>query len=77
MRFHGSGLPPRSGDDISGATFLEKTKIVATLRSRDLHGRADWVDREFPALIDTEKNASLLRTLGIDVSAMASTTPPG
>lgn len=36
-----------------------------------LHARADWVDREFPRLIDTDKNAALLRMLGIDVSAMA------
>jgi hypothetical protein len=47
---------------------------VATLRSRDLHGRADWVDREFSALIDTAKNAALLRTLGIDVGAMTATS---
>jgi hypothetical protein len=39
-----------------------------------LHERADWVDREFPALIDTAKNASLLRTLGIDVATMTSET---
>lgn len=61
---------PRSGDDISRPVFVEKSKVVATLRSRELHGRADWVDREFPAFIDTAKNASLLRTLGIDVAAM-------
>ncbi len=45
---------------------------MATLRSRELHGRADWVDREFSALIDTARNAALLRTLGIDVAAMTS-----
>jgi len=47
---------------------------VATLRSRELHGRADWVDRELPAFIDTSKNAALLRTLGIDVADMSSRT---
>jgi hypothetical protein len=56
--------------------LIEKTKVLATLRSRELHGRADWVDREFPAFIDTAKNASLLRTLGIDVAAMASEATP-
>jgi hypothetical protein len=45
--------------------------VVATLRSRELHGRADWVDRELPAFIDTSKNAALLRTLGIDVATMS------
>jgi len=51
-------------------TCVKKTAVVATLRSRDLHGRADWVDREFPTLIDTAKNASLLDTLGINVDAL-------
>jgi len=33
---------------------------VAALRARHLHGRADWVEKELPALIDTARNASLL-----------------
>ena len=53
------------------ATCVRKTVVVATLRSLDLHGRADWVDKELPALIDTARNASLLRTLGINVDALA------
>jgi hypothetical protein len=54
--------------------FVEKAEVVATLRSRDLHSRADWVDRELPAFIDTSANASLLRTLGIDVATMSPQT---
>jgi hypothetical protein len=54
------------------ATCVRKTQLVATLRARDLHGRADWVDKELPALIDTERNASLLRTLGIDLDTLTS-----
>ena len=50
---------------------VDKAEVVATLRSREQHGRADWVDRELPALIDTVENAALLRTLGIDVAAMS------
>jgi hypothetical protein len=53
------------------ATCVRKTVVVSTLRSRDLHGRADWVDKELPALIDTASNASLLQTLGIDIDALA------
>jgi hypothetical protein len=53
-----------------------KADVVATLRSRELHGRADWLDREMPALIDTSKNASLLETLGIDVAAMSVESRP-
>jgi hypothetical protein len=64
----------RKGHVMSSSTFIEKAEVVATLRSRDLHGRADWVDREFSVLIDTAKNASLLRTLGIDVSTMSAET---
>jgi hypothetical protein len=52
------------------ATCVKKTVVVATLRSRDLNGRADWVEKELPALIDTARNASLLRTLGINVDAL-------
>ena len=56
------------------ATCVKKTAVVATLRSQDLHGRADWVEKELPALIDTARNASLLRLLGIDVDALATGT---
>jgi hypothetical protein len=49
---------------------VKKTVVVATLRSRDLHGRADWVENALPPLIDTARNASLLRTLGINVDAL-------
>ena len=45
---------------------------MATLRSRDLHRRADWVEKDLPALIDTTDHASLLRTLGIDADALRS-----
>ena len=57
------------------AEYVDKAKVVANLRSRDLHSRADWVDRQLPALIDTFENASLLRTLGIDVSSVSTPTP--
>jgi hypothetical protein len=59
------------------ATCVKKDVVVATLRSRDLHGRADWVDKELPALIDTAENAGLLHTLGIDVDALPSDARPG
>ncbi|MGN9907605.1 hypothetical protein ACTMTJ_08645 [Phytohabitans sp. LJ34] len=50
---------------------VDKADIIATLRSRGQRERADWVDRELPAIIDTSKNGSLLRTLHIDPAAMA------
>jgi hypothetical protein len=64
----------RNGDH---TVNIAKAVVVATLRSRDLHDRADWVDREMPALIDTSKNASLLRTLGIDPETMSAETAAG
>ena len=48
--------------------------MVATLRSRELHRRADWVEKDLPALIDTRLHASLLQTLGIDAVALRSDT---
>lgn len=50
---------------------IDKAEIVATLRSKGLHARADWADRELPRLVDTYKNGSLLRTLDIDPAAMS------
>jgi hypothetical protein len=47
---------------------VNKAQIVAALRSRDLHDRADWVDRQLPDLVDTYKNHSLLEMLGIDLA---------
>ena len=49
-------------------THMDRTVVVANLRSRALHDRADWVLRTLPASIDVAKNASLFRTLGIDVA---------
>ena len=59
---------------------IDKAQIVATLRSRGLHDRADWVDRQMPLTIDTVKNASLLRLLDIDPATMPpvdQAQPPG
>jgi hypothetical protein len=50
--------------------FIDKTEIIATLRSRGLHARADWADRELPTIVDTEKNSSLLRMLNIDPATL-------
>jgi hypothetical protein len=49
---------------------IDKAEIVAVLRSRGMSDRADWVDRALPALVDTYKNAALLRMLDIDPAAI-------
>ena len=59
---------------MSEPVYVDKAKVIADLRSRQLHARADWVDRELPALIDTYKNSALLKMLGIDLDAMAPAT---
>jgi hypothetical protein len=50
---------------------IDKTEIIAMLRSRGLHARADWVDRELPRLVDTNKNDVLLQMLDIDAVTMS------
>jgi hypothetical protein len=61
-------------NDMSEPVYVDKAKVIADLRSRQLHARADWVDRELPGLLDTYKNAALLQMLGIDLDAMAPAT---
>jgi len=51
--------------------YVDKAEILAQLRYRQLHARADWVDRSLPALIDTHENAALLRMLGIELDTAA------
>jgi hypothetical protein len=55
-----------------GVVHIDKNEIVVILRSRGLHDRADWVDRQLPLIVDTDRNYSLLRTLNIDAAAMSS-----
>lgn len=50
---------------------VEKARIVAVLRDRGLHDRADWVDRTLPPVVDTRENGSLLRMLHIDPAALS------
>ena len=54
--------------------YVEKCEIIKVLRSRQLHERADWVDRQLPELVDTYKNSALLDTLGIDPATLPPST---
>jgi hypothetical protein len=49
--------------------YIGKAGITTVLRSRGLRARADWVDRELPDLVDTDKKSALLRMLGIDAAS--------
>lgn len=50
--------------------YIEKAEIIRVLRSRELHDRADWVDKDLPELVDTQKNRALLEMLGVDPAAI-------
>ncbi len=51
---------------------VARAEIIAILRSRGLLDRADWVDRDLPAIVDTSRNGALLRMLDIDPSTLSS-----
>jgi hypothetical protein len=55
--------------------YIDKAEIVAALQSRGLHARADWVNRQLPPIVDTDKNGSLLHMLDIDPAAMSPVEP--
>jgi hypothetical protein len=50
--------------------YIDKAEIIKVLRSRELNGRADWVDRDLPDVVDTHKHSALLDMLGIDPAAL-------
>jgi hypothetical protein len=50
---------------------IPKSRILEALRRRGLDARADWVGRELPDPIDTQRNAGVLATLGIDPADFA------
>lgn len=57
---------------MNDTVYVDKTKVIAQLRARQLHARAHWVDRELPELIHAGENRSLLQLLGIDLDSMPS-----
>ncbi|GAA1368995.1 hypothetical protein [Catellatospora chokoriensis] len=52
----------------AGVATVDKAGILAALREKGQDGRADFVDRQLPEIIDVASNAGLLRTLGLDVA---------
>jgi hypothetical protein len=51
-------------------THIGKAEILSARRSRGLHARAAWIDRELPELVDTYKYAALLQMPGVDPAAI-------
>lgn len=48
-----------------------RAEIVSILRSRALHARVDWLQRELLEVVDVVRNRSLLSMLGIDPATLA------
>ena len=46
--------------------IVSKAVVVAVLRKRGQHARADFVDRELPDRIDSDQHGGLLATLHLD-----------
>ncbi|GIF17466.1 hypothetical protein BJ973_009571 [Actinoplanes tereljensis] len=51
--------------------IIAKDAVLAVLRERGQQARADFVDRELPDLIDSDKHGGLLATLNLDLAKLA------
>ncbi|WP_169789713.1 hypothetical protein [Actinoplanes subtropicus] len=51
--------------------IISKAVVVAVLRQRGQHVRADFVDRELPERIDSAQHGGLLATLRLDLAELA------
>ena len=50
--------------------IISKEVVLSVLRERGLNARADFVDRELPDQIDSEKHGGLLSTLNLDLAEL-------
>lgn len=55
--------------------IVPKHKIVEALRERGQDTRADFVNRQLPDQVDTDRHGGLLATLHIDPKEFAETPP--
>jgi hypothetical protein len=51
--------------------IISKAIVIAVLRQRGQHARADFVDRELPERIDSAQHGGLLATLHLDLAELA------
>jgi len=54
---------------------ISKAVVIAVLRERGQHDRADFVDRELPENIDPARHGGLLATLHIDPAELDAAQP--
>ncbi|MDI6105844.1 hypothetical protein QLQ12_45465 [Actinoplanes sp. NEAU-A12] len=50
---------------------ISKAVVIAVLRERGQHVRAEFVDRELPERIDTLRHGGLLAMLHLDLAELA------
>jgi hypothetical protein len=53
------------------AMIISKAVVIAVLRQRGQHVRADFVDRELPERVDSDQHGGLLATLHLDLAELA------
>ena len=51
--------------------MISKAAVLAVLRERGQHARADFVNRELPERIDSVRHGGLLATLHLDLGELA------
>ncbi|WP_250036584.1 hypothetical protein [Paractinoplanes maris] len=54
---------------------ISKAAVIALLRERGQHQRAEFVDRQLPERIDLARHGGLLATLHIDPAELTPTEP--
>jgi hypothetical protein len=56
--------------------IVSKAAVIAALRRRGQHARADFVDRELTERIDTAQHGGLLATLHLDPAELSEAESP-
>jgi hypothetical protein len=54
---------------------IDRADVVALLRARGADAKADWVERQLPALVDTDVNRALLEILEVDTAELTAAKP--
>ncbi|GIE62250.1 hypothetical protein BJY16_008731 [Actinoplanes octamycinicus] len=61
---------PMATSDPGAEMIIAKAAVLAALRERGQHNRADFVDRELPDRIDLNRHGGLLAMLRLDPATL-------
>lgn len=64
-------MRPPAHDHRKQTMIIPKEVVLAILRDRSQHARADFVDRELPDQVDSTQHGGLLATLNLDLAELA------